>query len=185
MVGLTLAQSDWQSALPVEVATSMRPLLLETGSLTQALNHICGQEVQVNVLREAFLEEGSAYQVSNGMGRLYWIREVVLFCCDVAVLYAVSKIVFQNIQERDDFLSGQHAFAELQTLGTRPLGYWLMQYEWVRSKFDYAMIEASALEEHLAIQFSDRLPARRSFLFREGQSLELVEVFLPSASCEN
>jgi chorismate-pyruvate lyase len=186
MVGLSLNTTElqWQKALPKEVAVSQRPLLLAMGSLTQALSHLCGQEVRVEVLQEVFSEVVSAYPMGNEISRFLWVREVVLFCRDTAVLYAVSKVAFQNTQERDDFLSGQHAFAELQRLGTRPLGYWLMQNACVRSEFEYAMLETGRLDGDF-LQAFDRLPARRSFLFRGGQSLELVEVFLPSVSCED
>jgi chorismate-pyruvate lyase len=187
-----LSEINWQAHLPEALSPLIRRLILTSGSLTLALNDVCGQAVKVEVLFQGMLElqhRGDSWGIphhDNTEARSVWVREVLLFCGDQPVLYAVSRVAFACLDEREAFEQGRHPFSALQTLGDQPLGYWLAQQEdMTRSEFEYARFRYQTEdigEEKARFALKDRLPSRRSFLCRAGQSLELIEVFLTSES---
>lgn len=178
-VNRLLWENDLWFDLPDEAT---RALLFETGSLTQALTQQCGQSIRVQVLFEGMIQDRAVCSAHATDG--CWVREVVLWCRDKPVLYALSHVALPCLQARQAFVAGHHAFSALQQLGNQPLGYWLArQDDLVRHAFTYALVSAHQLEDRilsvLAGDMSARqLPARRSQLDKGGESLALIEVFL-------
>ncbi|MDE2203755.1 MAG: chorismate lyase [Burkholderiaceae bacterium] len=108
------------------------------------------------------------------------VREVLLVCDDVPVVYAHTVVHPRSVALDWPFL---------KALGTQPLGHSLFADPRVeRGDFEFALLDARhplARRAHRAmgdapVTRTERLPARRS-VFRRGASAMLVtEVFLPA-----
>jgi len=108
--------------IPVwRVPRTLRPFVLERGSLTARLAAACSEgDIRVRVLREGWrlvsLEECRRHDLSC---RRMWIREVELYCGDQCWVTARSLIppaTFRRLRHR------------VLTLGSRPLGGLLFQW---------------------------------------------------------
>ena len=176
-------RSLWRSALPPAVVYGRHwaRWAVGVGSLTERLRAASSS------FRVQLLGQHRAMPLRDEWWRLGMVgpaetlvREVLLICDDIPVVYAHTIVHPRSVALDWPFL---------KALGTQPLGHSLFADPRVaRGKFEFALLDARhplVRRGHEAlgdapITGTERLPARRS-VFRRGASAMLVtEVFLPA-----
>lgn len=149
-------------------------------SLTVRLRRSCGDAFSVHVLAEGWHRPmpDEARRLRIRVGRLAWIREVLLKCGDCPVMYARTVVP-------EDSLRGRNR--EIRRLGDRPLGEVLFAGRGTRRSTpevahvgrDHWLLYRvrSAASEGVALP--ERLWSRRVVHRLRGKPLLLSEVFFP------
>jgi chorismate lyase len=173
------ATSNWRprrDPLRRRVPSRLRPWLEDAGSLTARIQHFCHGGLRVRVLSErwAYPAPDEAQALALRAGVLVRVREVLLTCRGVPLVYARTAMPLSSLTGRG---------RALLRLGTRPLGSVL---------FDRLSVERSPLlirqlragdrllaRVQTVIAAPPGLWARRSLLSFSGRRLLVTEVFLP------
>lgn len=144
--------------------------LSERGSLTARCEQAC---LQFRVRLLSFRRETG---LSGERGRR-WVREVLLECDQIPVIFAHTELVALPRGRLLRWLAG---------LGSRSLGSLLFSFPgFVRGRIEYCRLDARHPLFRRALQAAglppcDELWARRSLHCLGGQSVQVTEVFLPS-----
>ncbi len=145
-----------------EAARAFLPLLLDSGSLTTTLRSLSHGNFAVEVVEERWIgRQQPAFQerfLGSESQSLFWSRKVVLQGGERDWVFAHTLIP-------ETTLTG--AFAEVLALGSKPLGEWL---------FSQPDLQRSAIE---LCRINAQTWGRRSWFTLQGQSLLVVEFFLP------
>lgn len=163
-------QYNWQAALPAQALAAIgahAAPVLTAQSLTQTL---CAADARFSV---RLLYLGAAPFDALFAGGLpadapgWFARDVLLCLNDVPVVWARSMCAAASQEWR-----------LLLDCGTRPLGERLFDGSLPvqRSPFEFALLDKAVPGSGAA----ERLPARRSFFTMQGETLGLVECFLPA-----
>lgn len=165
------------------IPLNIRPWLIHTGSLTTRLRETC-DHFSVKLIaqhqRQALPHEVKMLGIADDPQIIE--REVVLFCGELPVIYARSFIPLNALKDR---------FADLDTLGTQPLGEKIFaDPELERSTIEWTILTAdnphyqnavSELEDN-----PDEIYGRRSLFFGAPSPILISEFFLPPlASLKN
>jgi chorismate lyase len=169
------SSSPWLTRLPRRHA-DYHVWLTERGSLTRRILSRCRGAFRVRLLRFELGRpcRGEARLLGLGVGRLAWIREVLLYCGDRPVVFAHSVLPMRGIDGPWRSLTG---------LGNRPLGEALFSDPRVeRGVLHLRRLNGRhplhrRMRDILAVPSS--LPARRSLFRLRGQPILVTEVFLP------
>lgn len=172
----------WQPLTPKQLATSTQLLMKTRGLLTMALTAKCGAPLNVEILSEGFAfalpDEQKTLSTSEDIEG--WVRSVTLSCKGAAILYARSFIPLNDAKSRSAFLSGDHTFSTLKTLGKRPLGLWLAEHpQLLRTPFSFT-IHPTHYWPHCPDHHTETgtAPARQSVFDFKQEKLILTEIFL-------
>ncbi|MGC8120420.1 chorismate--pyruvate lyase family protein [Marinobacter sp. VGCF2001] len=148
-----------------EAHGAARYWLTVEGSFTRALQHICREHFQVDVVREGFAAPApeEARRLGLPARQLAWIREVRL-CGDGQPWVLARTVIPQSC------LRGQGR--RLRNLGNKPLGAYLFSSsEWQRGPLETGLCKSRDAS-------APRL-ARRSLFYRSGCALMVGEYLLP------
>ncbi|MDP4527753.1 chorismate lyase [Alkalimonas delamerensis] len=163
-----LLNAHWQAAASYRLPTAQSDWLLETDSLTARLKSRC-QHFRVQLLHEQLYPlPAQLHQCLPASGPAM-LREVVLWCDEVAVIYAQSWLPQPTLQ----------TVAPLAQLGEQPLGEFIFRHPaLVRQPLQLAQLDSRQLG------LGDICPpaplwARRSVFQLAEQPLLVAEVFLP------
>lgn len=169
--------SHWLSHIPAELnSKKIQSWLYDMKSLTQKLENNCRkfhikirQQVTVNPLNN------TRYYFNNEAKVL--IREVFLYCNDIAVVFAQTEIPFSTLTEE------QTCLAEI---GEQSLGKHLFQNESMkRGEIEVAKFNKKSDAHQLAMQIGQHcefpLWARRSLFHLNNKPLLVSELFLPAS----
>ncbi|MBT8423062.1 MAG: chorismate lyase [Gammaproteobacteria bacterium] len=130
--------------------------LTETGLLTRRLRTLCGDDFNMQVLRNA-----------EGDDVIGLHREVLLCCGPAPCIYAVTDVPAATLREHD----------WLAQLGDEPLGETLQsRADVTRSSFSYALLQPESLPA--AAKATTPAWARRSAFQIGAATLSVTEVFL-------
>lgn len=164
----------WRSRLPGKerISPRLRSWLTEPDSLTARCQRAC------SVFRVRLLGFGKARPlVDEDAGRLAWVREVVLECDGVPVIFAHTTL--------STAVSGRLT-RWLGRLGSRSLGSLLFAYPgFARARIEYCRLDRRhPLHRRAAavVYVEGPLWARRSVHRLGAQQVMVTEVFLPGIS---
>jgi chorismate--pyruvate lyase len=176
---ITLA-GQWQippESLLTRLPDNLCHWLLDQGSLTARLKSHC-QHFRVEVLgqQETVCSAVEANELI-AVGEPILAREVILYCDDVAQVFARSLLPIAS-------LTGDEQ--QLANLGTQPLGQVLFNNpSLIRQRIELASFSLETKVVKLARQLTktnkQRLWGRRSVFMLENKPLMVAEVFLPDA----
>lgn len=144
--------------------------LFEPGSLTARLKNLSQHHFAVEPLSEGWhpLRKDEAKALSVPLDTIAWIREVILWGCDQAWVFARSIATKESL-EKSGF--------PLADLGTRPLGEVLSLHEaFVRGQLHVCRYPTNWLPEPYQ---HDNCWARRSCFSKDELHVLVCEVFLP------
>ncbi len=170
-------KTQWQDPKSVEINAYLRDWLLDPSSLTARLKQHC-QRFDVKVLGqhvELCHEEEANDDIKAGERVL--VREVLLYCDDVAQVFARSLLPLRS-------LTGQEQ--QLAYLGSQSLGQILFNNPGLIRK----CIEISSFDQHscvakllpeLALSLESSMWGRRSVFVLHDKPLMVAEIFLPGA----
>lgn len=169
--------AEWRLPHSENIAVHLSAWLTDSGSLTEKLKALPG-DFQVQVLREdeAFADEHE-YQAMGLLKQPVIIREVLLYCAAVPLVFARSIIP----------VPPAGAAAELTQLGNKPLGELLFN----RNDIELGPIEIAEftgnapvclLNQQLHGNTTTLWGRRRCFRISE-QAILVAEVFLSKAPC--
>jgi chorismate--pyruvate lyase len=152
------------------------PWLRDHGSLTLRIQQRCTSFAVHNVrsgLARIALDESALLGIAAQ--QLAYVREVYLYADDRPVVFAHSVVSHQHLRG---------AWAEVRSLGSKPLGAMLFAHPLVERKpLHYkALRSRHSLYQRAAAILGDppsRLWARRSLFHLHGSPLLVTEVFLP------
>ncbi len=153
---------------------SLRPWLVDRGSLTQRISARCDRFSVINVkdgLSRIARDESALLGLAPH--RLSWSREVFLCADDRPVVFAHSACAAGELRG---------AWQALRNLGNKPLGALLFSHPLIfRQPLHYKALHGQhPLFRRTALLFPpDRLWARRSLFYLHGAPLLVTEVFLP------
>lgn len=137
--------------------------LCDSQSLTQKLQQIC-QLLTVDITEQGWQAVETLPQFAiKTEERTAWLREVVLHCDDVPVIFAQTLLPEMTVNNV--------AKAVLE-LGDKPIGLWLFPQNPQRISLEWAFDPATGLY------------ARRSYFALKGYPLAIYELFLPQFSFE-
>jgi len=156
--------------------------ILDSSSLTQRIKDYCdcynlgGFRVRVINQGMAFPSHDERFRLNIKNRRYALIREVVLYCGDLPLIYARTVIPSAT-------LTGPQK--QLALLGTRPLGAFLFsQPDLHRDAMEVAVLHRGQQLFDLAVRHStlkaDHINARRSIFRLKDKPLLVAELFLPT-----
>ncbi|WP_162144417.1 chorismate--pyruvate lyase family protein [Pseudoalteromonas citrea] len=163
----------WQSAKKFDCpSTEVAALLFDQGSLTSLLKAQC-EHFRVKLLSEKWLTTSPSHaEVFESERQRVLCREVLLYCDDIATVYAQSWITEAAYQ------------SEVGDLGETPLGEVLFSdNSWVRSALEVCNFDSqhtfisSLIRDYGQAQQS--LYARRRTFTKHHAQVMVCEVFLP------
>lgn len=170
-------QAQWRLPHSESIPQPLLAWLTDAGSLTEKLKALPGDfQVQVLAETEAFADEHE-YQAMGLAKQPVIIREVLLYCAEVPLVYARSIIP----------VPPENTPAELTQLGNKPLGELLFN----RHDIELGPIEIAEFTNNAPVcQLNQQLHGsnatlwgrRRSFHLPE-QAILVAEVFLSKAPC--
>lgn len=172
--------APWHTHLPLHATPSeLRDWLTNRQSLTQRLMDRCGTfRVQRLQQRTAVCLPDEYSAIGLPRAQYVTVRDVLLRCDDVAMVYAHTVLPLSATARQWPLFAA---------LGNRSLGSTLFQDPLVtRGEMQYAHLRSThPLMQRIArLQLPQRpvssLYARRSIFTRQGSSLLVTEVFLPS-----
>jgi len=176
---ITLA-GQWQvpsATLLDSLSDNLSHWLLDQGSLTARLkSHSQHFRVELLGQQQTLCSELEANELIQ-VGEPVLVREVLLYCDDVAQVFARSLLPLSS-------LTGDEK--QLANLGTQPLGQVLFNNpSLIRQRIELASFDNSSTVAKLAQklkQTSEKLLwGRRSIFILEDKPLMVAEVFLPNA----
>lgn len=151
--------------------------LLDQGSLTARLKSHC-QHFRVELLgqQQSVCSELEANELIKA-GEPVLVREVVLYCDEVAQVFARSLLPMSS-------LTGDEQ--QLANLGTQPLGQVLFNHpSLIRQRIEIAEFSTDSTVAKLASQLQQTVDkplwGRRSIFMLESKPIMVAEVFLPDA----
>lgn len=160
-----------------QIPHEIRPWLIHTGSLTTRLRKLCNDfsvKLIAQYQRAALPHEADMLDIN---GDPYLIeREVLLLCGNNPVVYARSFIPLKALKDR---------FADLDTLGTQPLGEKIFSDpELQRGEIEWTILS----EKHASFQHAvsalqqrpDKIYGRRSVFLGAPSPILISEFFLPT-----
>lgn len=169
--------THWKARAPRGQLAPYYDWMAHVGSLTARLRARCPR-FAVRVLRQGLIRPHRDELRLLGLraGERAWVREVVLLCGGVPVVFAHSVV------PRRAARGAWHLFAGL---GARPLGEILFSEPGiVRKPFSFAALDARHPLHDGAVQAVDVslpvLAGRRSLFVKRGRAMLLAEVFLPA-----
>jgi chorismate--pyruvate lyase len=157
----------------LQIPATVRPWLLDEGSLTEHLTRAGGGEFHVEVQRNSWGAPDSGERRALGMAsrEMALVRETLLMVRQQPWVYARSVIPAAT-------LNGHNR--NLRSLGNRSLGSWLFKApDLVRAPFEVALLAPGNALVPAALQGDQNLWARRSRFEVHGASLLVCEIFLP------
>jgi len=166
---------DWRDFRQLhrqQLPDSVRPWLLDRGSLTERLIKASNGNFRVELIEQSWrvptADEAALLEMKPRQKAL--IREVLLFCNDEPWVYARSIIPFSSLQGSLRFL---------RKLKNSALGALLFKDPYLmRSHFEIANIR---LPNYLIpVEGADSVFGRRSLFFLHEQPLSVAEIFLPA-----
>jgi len=169
--------SAWRPT-PVRPPLTYRSLLADRGSLTRRLQEM-SREFRVEKVMQRLAQPARDERQQLGLrrGELALVREVVLYCDDLPVVFAHSVAARKNLRG---------AWRGLKQQGNKPLGAALFANPRIaRTALKFRKLNA---QHELYRRAKSRLPdigltqnlwARRSRFTLRGQPLLVTEIFLP------
>ena len=166
-----LSEPNWKSYVraPYTAAPKgLRSWLLDRGSLTQRLIKLSRGEFKVEVLTRqmAFPVLSETRVLGMPLRQKALIRQVILYGCNIPLVYARSVIPVKTLTGR---------LKILRKLNNRPLGAFLFR--------DIAMqrgnIEIGCLHQELANNYGAAVWGRRSLFYLDKKPLLVSELFIP------
>lgn len=163
----------WQSSPPADImpSSALYAWLVDPASLTEKVRSICHQDFSVEVIyhQNHPAPECALSELSIAPGTALLHREVLL--CD-----GQTPLVFASSVLPVPALTGR--FADIQNLGTRPLGHWLFAEPVLkRSSMRYVRLASSAALfarlKHLHLENAS-LPGRKTLF--TGADLSLIHI---------
>jgi chorismate--pyruvate lyase len=176
---ITLA-AQWQipqASLLTLLPDNLCHWLLDQGSLTARLkSHNKNFRVELLGQETALCSEVEANEFIKA-GEPVLIREVILYCDEIAQVFARSLLPISSLTGDEQSLAN---------LGTQPLGQVLFNNpSLIRQRIELASFSADEPVVKLAIQLKQKsektLWGRRSVFILEDKPLMVAEVYLPSA----
>ena len=151
--------------------------LVHVGSLTARIRSRCS-DFRVRLVTQRRIVPFGDERVPLGLrlGESAWVREVVLLCGDIPLVFAHTVLPVAHARGAWRLLAG---------LGTKPLGELLFTDPLIsRQALRYARLDArfalqAQAQAATGVQ-SDVLWARRSLFRRDGRAILVSEVFLPA-----
>lgn len=169
--------SHWDSEIPAELnSKKLASWLFDRSSLTQKLEN-SSQKFHVNIRQQLTINplHNQNYYFNNESKLL--IREVFLYCDDIAVVFAQSEIPFSTLTEQT---------TDLAKIGDQSLGKLLFQHaHMTRDEIEVTKLCHHSISQQLAIPFNQTdessLWARRSLFHLNNKPLLVSELFLPAS----
>jgi chorismate--pyruvate lyase len=173
-------KSDHASLLHLE--QRVNGWLLDSSSLTQRIKDYCEchklGSFRVRVINQsmAFPSHDERFRLNIKNRRYALIREVVLYCGDLPLIYARTVIPSAT-------LTGPQK--QLASLGAKPLGAFLFsQPELQRDAMEVVVLQPGQQLFDLAVKHSahkaEHINARRSIFRLQNKPLLVAELFLPT-----
>ncbi len=163
---------DLKTFCSADLPHSIRPWLLDEGSLTERLMRASGGEFQVQRLSQRWQLPLLSEQCLLDLPCRQWalVREVVLLCCGQPWVYARSVLPATT-------LSGP--LRHLRHLQNQSLGALIFQHPNLeRSEFQLTQLPANSDYIHAQFRQNQTAWARRSRFRIAGKPLSVSEVFL-------
>jgi chorismate--pyruvate lyase len=167
----------WQAPSSVAINSSLRDWLLDPASLTARLKQHSAK-FRVEVLGQA-IEACSDLEANVDIlaGEQVLVREVLLYCDDIAQVFARSLLPLKT-------LTGEQQ--QLAHLGTQSLGQVLFNHpDLLRKKIEVATFDQQStvakMAQHLSLNVFEPMWGRRSVFVLDAKPLMVAEVFLPGA----
>ena len=159
-------EQKWHSisTLPWSISASIKPWLLDTGSLTQRLKDAYPGTFEVQVLHHdwGYPSADERHFLSMQESETASIREVVLVCNNEPKVFARSILPATSLEGRN---------SQLLNLNNKPLGAFLFS----QPDLERGPIELTRIEEGQEIVWG-----RRSCFYLDQKPLAVCEYFLPN-----
>jgi chorismate--pyruvate lyase len=174
------AWRDGAAILSTSIPASLRPWLLDQGSLTQRLIAASGNRFAVQVIKQRWELPRLSERLALGMGskQLALVREVILLGADTPWVYARSILPMSSLTGR---------LRKLRKLDNRPLGALLFNDKTMcRSGIEVACLTSdnTTIPGELG-DFDNPMWGRRSVFRLDNKPLLVSEIFLPSFPAYN
>jgi chorismate--pyruvate lyase len=167
----------WQAPNSIAINKTLLDWLLDPASLTARLKQH-GAKFRVEVLGQA-IEACSDLEANADIlaGEQVLVREVLLYCDDVAQVFARSLLPLKSLTGEQQLLAD---------LGTQSLGQVLFNHpDLLRKKIEVAAFDQQStvakIAEHLSLKVLQPMWGRRSVFMLDAKPLMVAEVFLPGA----
>lgn len=170
--------THWYSEIDINQCTEkLHSWLYDQSSLTEKLEHTCNKfhvevKQQVTIDSQKIILSGCFPQESQLL-----VREVLLYCDDVAVVYAQTEIPFSTLTDKQ---------AALESLGEQSLGRVLFQDSSMRrGAIEVCQFtnksDLHRFTESIKQPCKHDLWARRSLFYINDKPLLVSELFLPAS----
>ena len=169
--------SHWLSQIPAELnSEKIESWLYDMKSLTQKLEDN-SQKFHVKIRQQVTIKPlNNTHYYFNNESKLL-IREVFLYCDDIAVVFAQTEIPFSTLTEEQTYLA---------EIGEQSLGKHLFQdASMKRGEIEVAKFNKNSAAHQLSAQIKQPcefpLWARRSIFQLNNKPLLVSELFLPAS----